>query len=163
MPSIWKKPTDLKLINSFNAGCMVAHIGISFTEIGEDHLTATMPVDERTTQPLGLLHGGATASLLETVASVAATWAVDEDSFCVGVELNINHLRAKRNGHLKLAALIDYERAKRNGQVAATARPLRIGGSIHVWQVDIVDEQGQLVSSGRLTLAVRQRKAPQLD
>ncbi|MDA0377919.1 MAG: PaaI family thioesterase [Bacteroidetes bacterium] len=146
MPSIWKKPTDLKLINSFNAGCMVAHIGISFTEIGEDHLTATMPVDERTTQPLGLLHGGATASLLETVASVAATWAVDEDSFCVGVELNINHLRAKRNG-----------------QVAATARPLRIGGSIHVWQVDIVDEQGQLVSSGRLTLAVRQRKAPQLD
>jgi 1,4-dihydroxy-2-naphthoyl-CoA hydrolase len=141
MSSIWKKPADLKLINSFNAGCMVAHIGIAFTAIGEDSLTATMPVDERTTQPLGLLHGGATASLLETVASVAATWAVDEDSFCVGVELNINHLKAKRTG-----------------QVAATARPLRIGGSIHVWQVDIVDEQDQLVSSCRLTLAVRQRR-----
>lgn len=141
MSSIWKKPTDLKLINSFNAGCMVAHIGIHFTAIGEDTLTATMPVDERTTQPLGLLHGGATASLLETVASVAATWAVEEDAFCVGVELNINHLRAKRSG-----------------QVAATARPLRIGGSIHVWQVDIVDEQDQLVSSGRLTLAVRHRR-----
>ena len=141
MPSIWKKPTDLKLINSFNAGCMVGHIGISFTAITDDSLTATMPVDERTTQPLGLLHGGASATLLETVASVAATWAVEEDSFCVGVELNINHLKAKRSG-----------------QVAATARPLRIGGSLHVWQVDIVDEQEQLVSSGRLTLAVRQRK-----
>lgn len=141
MASIWKKPADLDVINQFNDGCMVGHIGIRFTEIGDDTLTATMPVDERTTQPLGLLHGGATASLLETVASVAATWAVDEDSFCVGVELNINHLRAKRDG-----------------QVAATARPLHLGGSIQVWQVDIVDEKDRPVSSGRLTLAVRQSR-----
>ena len=78
----------------------MGHIGIEFIEIGPDYLVATMPVDHRTVQPLGLLHGGASASLLETVASVGATWAVGKDDFCVGVELNINHIKgqAPRSG-----------------------------------------------------------------
>lgn len=139
--SIWKKPTDLTTINDFSKGCMVGHIGIEFVEIGSDFLVATMPVDERTVQPLGLLHGGASAALLETVASVGATWAVGMEEFCVGVELNINHIKAKRHGLVK-----------------ATGRPLQLGGTIQVWNVDIKDEQGGMVATGRLTLAVRQQR-----
>ncbi|MDA0683923.1 MAG: hotdog fold thioesterase [Bacteroidetes bacterium] len=140
--AIWKKPTDLAIMNNFSKECMVGHIGIEFIEIGPDYLVATMPVDHRTVQPLGLLHGGASASLLETVASVGATWAVGKDDFCVGVELNINHIKAKRHGLVK-----------------AIGRPLQLGGTIQVWNVDIEDEQGGMVATGRLTLAVRHQKA----
>ncbi|MGA0255751.1 MAG: hotdog fold thioesterase [Bacteroidetes bacterium] len=138
--SIWKKPIDLETINQFSLVGLVGHLGIHITGISDTSMTATMPVDERTKQALGLLHGGASAALLETVASVAANWAVADDAFCVGVELNINHLRAKTEG-----------------QVHATARPLRLGRTIQVWNVDILDEKGEAVSSGRMTMAVRQR------
>jgi len=138
--SIWKKPIDLETINQFSLVGLVGHLGIHITGISDTSMTATMPVDERTKQALGLLHGGASAALLETVASVAANWAVADDAFCVGVELNINHLRAKTEG-----------------QVHATARPLRLGCTIQVWNVDILDEKGEAVSSGRMTMAVRQR------
>ena len=140
MSSIWKKPADLETINQFSMDGLVGHLGMRVTAITEDTMTASMPVDERTTQALGLLHGGATAALLETVASVAANWSVGEDAFCVGVELNISHLSSKQNGH-----------------VEATARALRLGRSIQVWAVDVVDEKGTAVASGRMTMAVRQR------
>lgn len=140
MSSIWKKPTDLETINSFSLDGMVGHLGIRISEISDSTLTATMPVDDNTKQALGLLHGGASAALLETVASVAANWAVGDDCYCVGVELNINHLKAKTQG-----------------EVQATARPLRLGRSIHVWSVDVLDEEEDLVASGRMTMAVRQR------
>ena len=140
MSSIWKKPADLETINQFSLHGMVGHLGIRITEITEASMTASMPVDERTKQALGLLHGGASAALLETIASVAANWSVGEDAYCVGVELNINHLKAKTEG-----------------EVHATARPLRLGRSIQVWNVDVMDEEGDRVSAGRMTMAVRQR------
>lgn len=140
MPSIWKKPADLETINAFSLDGMVGHLGIRITGISDAAMTASMPVDGNTKQALGLLHGGASAALLETVASVASNWAVGDDAFCVGVELNINHLKAKSDG-----------------VVHATARPLRLGRSIHVWNVDVLDEKEDLVASGRMTMAVRQR------
>lgn len=140
MPPIWKKPADLETINSFSLDGMVGHLGIHITDLTDSTMTASMPVDVRTKQALGLLHGGASAALLETIASVAANWSVGEDAYCVGVELNINHLKAKTEG-----------------EVHATARPLRLGRSIQVWNVDVRDEDGELVSSGRMTMAVRQR------
>lgn len=140
MASIWKKPTDLQTINQFSSAGLVGHIGIRVTGITEDAMTASMPVDERTTQALGLLHGGASAALLETVASVAANWTVGEDAFCVGVALNINHLKAKTEG-----------------VVYATARPLRLGKTLQVWDVEVLDEDGEHISSGRMTMAVRGR------
>ncbi|MDE2995936.1 MAG: PaaI family thioesterase [Bacteroidota bacterium] len=138
MSSIWKKPADLELINSFSLDGMVGHLGIRISQITDNSMTATMPVDARTKQALGLLHGGASAALLETIASVSANWSVGENAYCVGVELNINHLKAKPEGI-----------------VHATARPLRLGQSIQVWNVDVTDEEGALISSGRMTMAVR--------
>lgn len=139
MPSIWKKPADLDIINGFSLDGMVQHLGIRITAITDTSMTASMPVDERTKQALGLLHGGASAALLETIASVAANWSVGEEAYCVGVELNINHLKSKTQG-----------------EVHATARPLRLGRSIQVWNVDVNDEAGEPVSTGRMTMAVRQ-------
>lgn len=140
MSSIWKKPADLETINQFSLDGLVGLLGMKVTAITDDSMTASMPVDERTTQALGLLHGGASAALLETIASVAANWSVGDDAYCVGVELNINHLSPKQGGH-----------------VEATARALRLGRTIQVWTVDIVDEQGVMVAAGRMTMAVRQR------
>jgi len=138
--SIWKKAYTIDWLNSFSSDTMAEELGIQFTQIGEDYLVATMPVDKRTHQPFGLLHGGASAALLETLGSVAATGASAEGEYCVGVELNINHVRAKRNG-----------------LVTGTARPVHLGGTIQVWTIDIVDESGRLISTGRITLAVRKK------
>jgi len=139
MPSsIWKKTLTLDDLNAFSSKTMVELLGIVFIEISDNHLVATMPVDERTQQPFGLLHGGASAALLETLGSVAATAASEEDEYCVGVELNINHVRAKRNG-----------------TVTGTASPVHLGRTIQVWSIDIRDESGDMISTGRLTLAVR--------
>ena len=121
---------------------MSDRIGIRFIDIGPDYLTASMPVDERTHQPLGLLHGGASAALIETLGSVGATWSVGAEEYCVGVEINANHVRSARSG-----------------KVVGTAKPIHRGSRIHVWQVDIRSEDGKMVSTGRITLAVMKRKA----
>lgn len=139
--NIWKKSADLDLMNSVSADTMVSRIGISYTEIGKDFIVATMPVDSRTHQPFGLLHGGASAVLIETLGSVAANLAVGETEYCVGIEINANHVRAKRDGI-----------------VTGTARPVHLGGTIHVWAIDITDESNKLVSTGRITLAVRKTR-----
>ena len=135
--SIWKKEISLELLNSFSSQTMVEQIGIRYTEITDSTISAEMPVDARTHQPLGLLHGGASAALIETLASVGATWAGGPNQYCGGVEINANHLRAVRSG-----------------VVTGTASPLHRGSSIQVWQVDIHDSASRLVCTGRLTLAV---------
>ncbi len=121
---------------------MVEHLGIVFTDIQEDSLTATMPVDKRTLQPYGLLHGGASVALAETLGSVAAHLSVDSDRYLtVGLEINANHIKSARSGI-----------------VTGTARPIHIGRSTHVWSIDIVNEEGQLVCTSRITMAIIAKK-----
>lgn len=138
---IWKKSFDLDWLNEFSQGCMVSHIGIEFIEIGDASLTAQMPVDSKTTQPLGLLHGGASVVLAETLGSTAAHCSVPDNQFCVGIEINANHIRAARSGI-----------------VIGVARPVHLGRQTHVWQTEISDPDGRLISTSRMTLAVLDKK-----
>ncbi|HEY0178269.1 MAG TPA: hotdog fold thioesterase [Dokdonella sp.] len=124
---------------------MVGHLGIRIVEVGADFLRGTMPVDARTRQPFGLLHGGASVALAETLGSLAGGLAVESpDAGVVGLEINANHVRAKTDG-----------------SVTGTARPLHVGRSTQLWEIRIEDEQGRLVCVSRLTLAVVARRAPQ--
>jgi 1,4-dihydroxy-2-naphthoyl-CoA hydrolase len=117
-------------------------LGIKFIEVGENYLKATMPVDQRTRQAYGLLHGGASATLAETVGSVASVMVVDpEHYFCVGVEINANHIRSVKEGF-----------------VTATAIPLHIGMSSHVWDIKIIDKNEKLICASRLTVYVKKKK-----
>jgi 1,4-dihydroxy-2-naphthoyl-CoA hydrolase len=120
---------------------LIEYLGIKFTEINDDSIRGTMPVDARTKQPYGLLHGGASVALAETLGSVGAGMCVDGKEFqCVGQEINANHVRAARTGW-----------------VTGTARPVHLGGRTHVWSIDIVNEDGKLVCTSRLTIAVIRR------
>ncbi len=133
------RPT-LAQLNAGGANTALQALGIEFIELGEDFIRAKMPVDQRTCQPYGLLHGGASALLAETLGSVAANLCVDrdDDGKLVGIEINANHLRAVTQGN-----------------VIGTARPVRIGRQIQVWDIRIEDEQQRLVCVSRLTLAAR--------
>lgn len=135
---IWKKQGTLEQANAHNANTLNAALGIRFTEIGDDFLTGTMPVDARTVQPWGLLHGGANVALAETLGSFAAflTLAPGEGR-TVGIEINANHLRGVREGI-----------------VTGTARPLHLGRTTQVWEIRIVDPVGKLACVSRITLAV---------
>lgn len=124
-------------LNALSRGNSIEHLGIVFTDIGHDHIRATMPVDSRTKQPYGLLHGGASVLLAETLGSSAGNLCVGEDEVCVGIEINANHLRAARDG-----------------VVTGTARPVHVGSRTQVWDIRIEDERGRLVCVSRLTLAV---------
>ena len=136
--SIWFRPYTLDEIQSYSRGSMVEHLDLRFTEIGADFLRGTLPVDGRTTQPFGLLHGGASVVLAETLGSVAASHCVDLDRFhCVGLEINANHLRAARSG-----------------PVTGTARPVHLGRRSQVWEIRIEDEAGKLTCISRLTVSV---------
>ena len=140
--SIWFSEPSIERINAMGKGTLVEHLGIEITIIGEDFLRATMPVDQRTVQPFGLLHGGASVALAETLGSIAALLCVNQaEKVCVGLEINANHVRSARSGY-----------------VTGTVRPLHIGGTTQVWQTDIVDEQARLVCVSRMTLAVLDRK-----
>lgn len=136
-PSPFHRPPDLDALNALSPGTAIETLGIVFTDVGPDHITATMPVDARTRQPYGLLHGGSSVLLAETLGSSAGNLCVPDDRICVGIEINANHLRAARDG-----------------LVTGTARPLHVGRSTHVWEIRIEDEQGRLVCISRLTLAV---------
>jgi 1,4-dihydroxy-2-naphthoyl-CoA hydrolase len=139
--TIWKSPIPLEQLNAGRAGTLTGHLGIEFTEIGDDFIRATMPVDGRTHQPYGLLHGGASVALAETLGSTGATMCVDTEKFqCVGQEINANHVRAARRG-----------------LVTGTARALHLGGRSHVWAIDIVNDAGNLVCTSRLTIAIIRR------
>jgi 1,4-dihydroxy-2-naphthoyl-CoA hydrolase len=133
----WQTPT-LEALNAMCRGTMMAHLDIRFIEVGEDYLAATMPVDDRTRQPFGLLHGGASLTLAETLGSAAAHFCLDPERFtAVGVEVNGNHLRAVRSG-----------------TVTGVARPLHVGRRTQVWEIRIADEADRTVCVSRLTLAV---------
>ena len=141
--SIWKHPTDLDAINAWNRGTMVEHLGMVITEIGTDFLRGTMPVDVRTRQPFGLLHGGASVALAETLGSTAANLCLDAGESAVGLDINANHVRAATSGC-----------------VTGTARPLHIGRSTQVWDIRIEDGRARLLCISRLTLAVVPRPSP---
>ncbi len=141
--SIWKSPLTVQEMNSLHEGTMVPHLGINFIDIGADSVSATMPVDQRTRQPYGLLHGGASVVLAETIGSMGAAMCIDMKEYqCVGQEINANHVRAARSG-----------------LVTGTARPVHLGGRSHVWAIDIVNEAGKLVCTSRLTVAIIRRGA----
>jgi len=141
--SIWRAAPTPEELTARGSRSMPGFLGMRFTEIGADYLRATMPVNERTHQPFGLLHGGASVALAETVGSVASMLCVDQEQYvCVGQEINANHLRG-------LSA----------GTVTATARPFHLGGRSQVWHIEIRDEQERLVCVSRLTMAVVERRA----
>jgi len=140
--TIWKTPIDIATLNKRGENTLASHCDITFTEFGDDYLCATMPIDERTKQPIGIMHGGASCVLAETVGSTAANFCVDiEKQYCVGLDINTNHIRSVRSG-----------------LVTGTTKPFHIGRSTQVWSIEIVNENNQLVSINRLTMAVLDRK-----
>ncbi len=141
--SLWSQAIDLDRINASRSGTLVEHLDIRVTEVGDDWLRGTMPVDARTHQPFGLLHGGASVALAETLGSMAANLTLDiSREMAVGLDLNANHVRAVTEG-----------------LVTGTARALHLGRSTQVWEIRIEDEQQRLVCISRLTMAVVPRKA----
>jgi 1,4-dihydroxy-2-naphthoyl-CoA hydrolase len=141
--SIWRSPRTLEDLNGNQHGTLIGTLGILFTEIGADFVRATMPVDARTVQPYGLLHGGASVALAETLGSMGAAMCVDADEYqVVGQEINANHVRAARSG-----------------LVTGTARAVHLGGRTHVWAIEIVNDADKLVCISRITMAVIKRGA----
>ena len=144
--SIWFRPITPDELNRQSRGSLHELLDIRFIEIGPDYLRATMPVDARTFQPFGLLHGGASVSLAETLGSVGANCCVDPArAYCVGQEINANHLRAVRSG-----------------RVTGTARPVHVGRRTQVWDIRIEDERQRLTCVSRLTMAVVDGVTPPL-
>ncbi|WP_370520520.1 hotdog fold thioesterase [Thioalkalivibrio sp. XN279] len=140
--SIWHQAPTVESLNAMSKDTLVEHVDIRFTEVGDDYIAGTMPVDNRTTQPFGLLHGGATVVLAETLGSSAANCCLDMSThYAVGLEINTNHLRSVRSGRVK-----------------ATARPIHIGRSTQVWEIRTEDESGRLTAISRLTMAVVPRQ-----
>jgi 1,4-dihydroxy-2-naphthoyl-CoA hydrolase len=138
---IWRVTPSLDLLNSLGENTLAGHIGMEFVEVGTNYLKARMPVDERTRQVFGILHGGASATLAETLGSVAGAFCVDvEKKIVVGLEINCNHVRSVREGF-----------------VYGTARPIHLGGLTQIWDIRILDEREKLVCVSRLTLAVLDR------
>lgn len=136
---IWyKKDIQLKDLQNILPNTMGAFLGMEWVEIGEDYLKMSMPVNEKTRQPYGIIHGGASCALAETVGSVASALVIDRDKyFCVGMEINANHLKSVSEG-----------------TVTATARPLHLGRSSHVWDIRLHNEQDKLYCVSRLTVAI---------
>lgn len=135
--SIWKRSSDLESINAMNEGRAAGLMGIEFTEIGPDFLKARMPVEPRTQQPFGLLHGGVSCVLAETMGSVGAWLASDEPAAAVGTDINASHLRAAKSGW-----------------VTGTARPLHIGRRMQFWSIELVDEKQRPICSARLSVMI---------
>jgi 1,4-dihydroxy-2-naphthoyl-CoA hydrolase len=138
---IWQMNVDLTIVNERAHNSMSEYLGITFVEMGDDYLTARMPVDHRTKQPMGIMHGGASCVLAETVGSTAAQFCIDyEKYYCVGLDINTNHIRSMREGF-----------------VLGVAKPFHIGKSTQVWSIEVKNEDGKLVSVNRLTMAVLAR------
>jgi 1,4-dihydroxy-2-naphthoyl-CoA hydrolase len=141
--SIWfKNEFSLEKLTGMSAGTMSEYLGIEWIEVGENFLKARIPVDHRTKQPYGLLHGGASCVLAETLGSVASALVIDQSkAYCVGIEINANHIRSARSGF-----------------VSGIASPLHIGASTHVWDIKMYDEREKMVCISRLTVAVLKRQ-----
>jgi 1,4-dihydroxy-2-naphthoyl-CoA hydrolase len=140
--AVFKQPISLEFLNSLGTNTLAQALGIEFTKVGDDYLEAKMPVDSRTHQPMGLLHGGASVALAETLGSVAAMCCVDvTKQFCVGLDINANHLRGVRSGF-----------------VTGVTKPVHIGKKTQVWEIKITDDMGELVCVSRITMAVLDKK-----
>ena len=139
--SIWKRPMDLAILNSTSRNTLMEALNIEYCQYTDDSLTASMPVNSTVHQPLGMLHGGASVALAESVASIAANWCVDETKYCVGLDINANHIRAVREG-----------------TVYATAKPVHLGATTQVWLIEIKDQRERLVCTSRFTVAVMKKK-----
>lgn len=140
--SIWFQQFSTEEIKALQSGTMDEHLGVEIVSIGPDHLSARMPVNERTVQPHGILHGGASAALAETLGSIGGSMVVDPERYrVIGQEINANHIRSVREGH-----------------VHGTARPIHLGRRSQVWAIEIVDDHKRLVCVSRLTLAVIERR-----
>ena len=140
---IWRNEATPEMLNARARKTLAEHLEIQVTEVGPDYLRATMPVNSNTHQPSGILHGGASVALAETIGSLAANLCVNlEKLVCVGQEINANHVRAVTGGY-----------------VIGTARPHHIGRRSHVWEIRIADEQDRLVCISRITMFVMERPA----
>ena len=137
MAAIWKQPVSVESLTALHVGTTVAHLGIEFLEVGDDFIRARVPVDGRTLQPAGILHGGVSVVLAETLGSCGAAFSSARGQRAVGLDINANHLRSVTHGWV-------------NG----TARPLHIGRSTQVWQIEMVNDQGQPTCVSRLTMAI---------
>lgn len=140
--ALFPENVTLEVLNKLSRNTMAERIGIEFTAIGADYLEAKMPVDERTQQPFGLLHGGASVALAETMGSMAAAFCVDTSrQFCVGLEINANHIRGVRQGFVR-----------------GITKPVHIGKKTQVWEIRILNETDELVCISRITMAVLDKK-----
>jgi len=141
--AIWKEPVTLEALNAYGGtDHMLPTLGIRFTEVGDDYLVATMPVDARTKQPAGILHGGASCVLAESLGSVASSLVAGRDKDALGIEINANHLASVPSG-----------------VVTGRVTPTRLGQSLHVWDIRLTDERGRLTCVSRLTVMIRERRA----
>jgi uncharacterized protein (TIGR00369 family) len=135
--SIWKKPVSVAELTAIHQGTAVGHLGIEFLEVGPDFITARVPVDARTRQPYGLLHGGVSVVLAETLGSCGAAYATPEGYRAVGLDINANHIKGATSGW-----------------VTGTTRPVHMGRTTHVWQIDLTNDAGELTCVSRITMAV---------
>jgi 1,4-dihydroxy-2-naphthoyl-CoA hydrolase len=140
--SVFKSGITLEALNNLSANSMIYHLGIVFTSLGDDYIEAKMPVDHRTHQPLGLLHGGASVTLAETLGSVAAWLCLDNSlQYCVGLDINANHIKSVREGF-----------------VIGKVTPVHVGKKTHVWEIRITTEMNELVCVSRITMAIIDKK-----
>ncbi len=137
MSSIWKRNLSLEEINRSSRESIAEHVGIKIIEKGDDFITATMPVDKRTKQPLGILHGGASVLLAETLGSIASYMTLDKNDISVGLEIKANHIKSVTKGI-----------------VTGTVRPVHLGKTTQIWDISIKDDQDKLVCVSRLTLMI---------
>jgi 1,4-dihydroxy-2-naphthoyl-CoA hydrolase len=136
---IWKKPISVEILTAAHIDTTVAHLGIEFLEVGDDFIRARVPVDTRTRQPYGLLHGGVSVVLAETLGSCGAAYSCPEGQRAVGLDINANHLRGATQGW-----------------VTGVTRPVHIGRTTQVWHIELSDEAGKLTCVSRITMAVLQ-------
>lgn len=137
MSSLWKQTVSVETLTAMSRDTAAAHLGIEFLEVGPDFVKARVPVDARTRQPYGILHGGVSVVLAETLGSCGAAFASPPGTKAVGIDVNANHLRATRSGW-----------------VTGVARPVHVGRTTQVWQIDLSDEAGRLTCVSRLTMAI---------
>jgi uncharacterized protein (TIGR00369 family) len=137
MTAIWKQPVSVESLTALHVNTTVEHLGIEFLEVGDDFIRARAPVDPRTRQPMGILHGGISVVLAETLGSCGAACAAPPGHRVVGLDINANHLRSASDGW-----------------VVGTGRPVHVGRSTQVWQIEISNERGQLTCVSRITMAV---------
>ncbi len=139
--TIWQHPISVEAITTLSANTAVSHLGIEFLEVGDDFITARVPVDARTRQPFGLLHGGVSVVLAETLGSVAANYACAPGQQAVGLDINANHLRGVKSGW-----------------VTGTVRAVHIGRTTQVWQIEMRNEAGEMTCASRLTMSVLEKR-----